>query len=102
MAQYTGPYLMISGAGTFAVLLLTAVTAKENLIATVSIASVLKILICAITVLLFRMIGAKHLEWFYINIGLHPRKLLKWAISADAAVYITACTMIIILKNVLN
>lgn len=52
MAQYTRPYLMISGAGTFAVLLLTAVTARENLIATVSIASVLKILICPIIIIL--------------------------------------------------
>lgn len=101
MLTYTRPALTVSGLGSLAAFLLWIHVSIESLFDAVMLATVLKILITAIINLLFRILAAKERDYFYINIGIHPRILLMWSISLDVATYIAGATLIILIRNVI-
>lgn len=101
MLTYTRPALIVSGLGSLAAFMLWIGVSIESLFDAVTLATVLKILIIAIINILFRMLASKDREYFYINIGIHPRVLLKWSILFDATTYIAGATLIIIIRNVI-
>lgn len=99
MALYARPVLIISGTGSTLALLLMMSVSISSLTDTMMTATILKILITAISALLFRMLASKDREYFYINVGVHPKLLLKWAISLDAAAYIVLSILIIVIRH---
>ena len=99
---YTLPVLIISGLGSLSASMLLCMISKEGLTTAFITATVLKLVITAIAALLFRMLTSKDQEFFYINIGLHPFKLLRWAIMADISMYLILSTLIIVIRNVIS
>ena len=101
MLTYTRPALIVSGLGSIAAFMLWLNVSVESLFDAVTLATVLKILIIAIVNILFRMLVSKDSDYFYINIGIHPRILLRWSILLDTTVYIAGAALIILLRNVI-
>ena len=101
MLTYTRPALTVSVLGRLDAFLLWIHVSIESLFDAVTLATVLKILITAIINLMSRILAAKERDYFYINIGIHPRILLMWSISLDVATYIAGATLIILIRNVI-
>ena len=101
MVIYTRPILIISGIGSLAIFALLANVSLNSLIVTTITATMFKMVITALAAILFRMMVSKDRDYFYINIGLHPSRLLKWSICSDYAIYLTVCTLIIIIRHVI-
>ena len=102
VAMYCRPLLVISIAGTLAVTGTLVLVGSNSLVAALSILSMLKAALTAISVLLLFSMRQKREDYFYINIGLHPRKLLGMALCADAATYIIACSLVLFVRHALN
>lgn len=101
MAIYTRPILIISGTGSLAIFALLANVSLNSLIVTTITATMFKMVITALAAILFRMMVSKDRDYFYINIGLHPSKLLKWSICSDYTVYLAICIFIIVIRHVI-
>lgn len=99
---YTRPVLIITGLGSLSAAMLLCMISKGNLTTAFNTAIVLKLVITAIATLLFNMLTSKDQDYFYINIGLHPSKLLRWAILADILVFLILSTLIILIRNVIS
>ena len=93
---------MFSALGTISAAGTLVFVSKESLAATLYILSMLKVAVMAISVFLFFNMRQEREDYFYINIGQHPRKLLGMALCTDAATYITICTLIMIARYVFN
>ncbi len=101
MLTYTRPSLIVSGAGTIIAFLFMASVSIGSLSDFVMLATVLKLLIIAISFLLLRILASKDRDYFYINVGIHPRILMRWSISLDVAVYFAGCILITLIRNVI-
>ena len=99
MAMYARPVLIISGLGSISAAMLMIMISIERLRMAVTTGMVLKSVILAIATLLFKMLTSKDQEFFYINLGLHPSRLLRWAILTDLVMYLIICTLIIIIRH---
>lgn len=99
---YCSPVLVLAGTGTASAAGALALTSYGSIAATFCILCILKAATTAIAVLLFKSMRKPEEDYFYINIGQHPVKLLKTALCADAAIYILACSLIILLRYVIN
>lgn len=99
MAMYARPVLIISGLGSISAATLMIMISIERLTTGFTTATVLKLVILAIATLLFKMLTSKDQEFFYINIGLHPSRLLRWAILIDLAIFFILCTLIMIIRH---
>lgn len=100
MLMYCGPYLLISGAGTLAAAGVLAFVGKELMTEAFVMITFLKIGLAPMSVALLRMLSRGREDYFYINLGQHPTKLLKMAVCLDAAVYISLCMLIMLLRHV--
>lgn len=96
---YALPVLIISGLGSLSASMLLCMISKEGLTTAFITATVLKFVITAIASLLFKMLTSRDQDYFYINIGLHPSKLLTWAILADMVMYFILSILIIVIRN---
>lgn len=101
MLTYTRPSMIISGVGSLAAFLLLSSVSIGSLSDTVMTATILKLLITAISFILLRMLASKDRDYFYINVGIHPRILMRWSISLDVAVYFAGCILITLIRNVI-
>ncbi len=100
MLMSCGPYLLISGAGTLAAAGVLAFVGKELMTEAFVMITFLKMGLAAMSVALLRMLSRGREDYFYINLGQHPTKLLKMAVCLDAAIYIFLCMLIMILRHV--
>ena len=99
---YCSPVLALAGIGTASAAVALALTSNEATASTFCILCILKVATTAIAVLLFKSMRKPEEDFFYINIGQHPNKLLKTALCADAAIYIIICFLILLLRYVIN
>ena len=63
---------------------------------------ILKLLILAISVLLFTLMSSKDRKFFYINVGVSTRKLTRMAVILDLAVFFVLLTLIFVLRYAFN
>lgn len=100
MLMSCGPYLLISGAGLLAASGVLAFVGRELMTEAFVMVTLLKMGLAVMSVALLRMLSRGREDYFYINLGQHPTKLLKMAVSLDAAVYISLCMVIMLLRYV--
>ncbi len=101
MLTYTRPSLTVSGIGSIVAFMFMAKVSIGSLSDFIMLATVLKLLIIAISFLLLRILASKDRDYFYINVGIHPRILMRWSISLDVAVYFAGCILITLIRNVI-
>lgn len=100
MLMHCAPFLLISGAGTLAAAGVLAFVGRELITEVFVINSILKMGLVAAAVVLLKLLSREGGEYFYINLGQHPNKLLKMGICLDLAIYFSLSILIIILRNV--
>lgn len=98
--MYCGPYLLISGAGTLAAAGVLPFVGRELMIEAFVMVTLLKMGLAAMAVALLKMLSSGRGDFFYINLGQHPSKLLKMAVCMDSAIYISLCILIMLMRNV--
>lgn len=101
MGMYARPYLIVSGLGSLSAVVTLAVVGKGSIMGALTSLTVLKVVVMAISLILFKLLESKEQAYFYINIGLHPSLLLKWAVFADTLAYLIICTILIVIRNVI-
>lgn len=101
MLTYTRPSLTVSGIGSIVAFLFMAKVSIGNLSDFIMLATVLKLLIIAISFLLLRILASKDRDYFYINVGIHPRILMRWSISLDFTTYLAGSILITLIRNVI-
>lgn len=99
MWMYMRPVLIISGLGTLSVLSSLMLVSAEAMGDTAVMTTIVKVMVLAISCLLFTMLTSKDRRFFYINVGISTRKLTRWAICLDMAVYFLLLTIIILIRN---
>ena len=102
MATYARPFLIISGLGSISAMLTLAMVGKGSMTGSFFAMTFLKLVISAIALILFKLLTSKDQEFFYINIGLHPRLLVRWAVAIDLKLYFSICIFIIVFRNVIS
>lgn len=100
MVSYTCPILIVAGLSSLVSLVFLTMTSIESLATLFMVFTFLKILAESLTVLLFNSLKSKGQDYFYINLGLHPKNLLIWEISIEAILYILLFIPLIIIRNV--
>ena len=101
MLTYTRPSLTVSGIGSIVAFLFMAKVSIGNLSDFIMLATVLKLLIIAISFLLLRILASKDRDYFYINVGIHPRILMRWSTSLDFTTYLAGSILITLIRNVI-
>ena len=102
MLMYMRPVLIISGLGTLSAsgtLIMVGVDTMKDVALSLVI---LKLLILAISVLLFTLMSSKDRKFFYINVGVSTRKLTRMAVILDLAVFFVLLTLIFVLRYAFN
>ena len=97
MALYARPYLLVSLLIDVAVLLLLAGWGADDSMDMpdyVPMMTMLKIVSVAIVLFLFAQLSSESKKYFYINLGLSPRKLLGLAVLLDLAFYFVGLLII--------
>lgn len=102
MTIYARPFLIISGLGSLSAMLTLSITGKESMTGSFFALTFLKLVIAAIALILFKLLTSKDQEFFYINIGLHPRLLLRCAVVIDLSLYFFICILIMVFRNVIG
>lgn len=100
MLMHCAPYLLVSGAGTLVSAGVLALVGRELLTEMLVLNFILKLGLVAVAVVLLRVLSSGREEYFYINLGQHPNRLLKMGICLDLGIYISLCILIILLRNV--
>ncbi len=98
MFMYTRPVLIVSGLGTLSALGALTMMSVEAMKNNILPLTILKIIILAISVLLFTMMSSKDRKFFYINIGISTKKLMRLAIVLDMLAYFVLITLIIVIR----
>ena len=98
MCMYMRPVLIVSGAGSFAAFVLTAIAGTEILGTAAVIASFLKLFILAASVILLKMFGQDSQKFFYINLGVPVKKLLLWGVAFDLGIFFAGLIIILVLR----
>ena len=99
MVMYMRPVLIASGLATLSAISTLMLVSPQAVSDTALMLSPLKIIILAICTLLFTMLSSKDRKFFYINVGISTRKLMRWAICLDLAVYFILLVLIIIIRH---
>ena len=92
-ARYARNFLMLSGICSLSAFIALAAMDADR----AGLAAMAGIL------LLLKMLdrGRGDREFFYINLGLYPRRMMAAAVILDLAVYVVELTVIILIKNAL-
>lgn len=98
MLMYMRPVLIVSGLGTLSALGALTMMSVEAMKNNILPLTILKIIILAISVLLFTMMSSKDRKFFYINIGISTKKLMRLAIVLDMLAYFVLITLIIVIR----
>lgn len=100
MLLYTKGYLILSSTVSIAAFVNMAVSdVPENWLETLMALSILKIIVAAMTLVLFNYITPKNEKFFYINLGLHPRILKRYSVILDFGTFYLISILIILIKN---
>lgn len=99
MLMYMRPVLIISGLGSLSAISTLMMVNAEAVGDTAVMVTMLKILVLAISTLLFTMLSSKDRKYFYINVGTSTRSLMRRAICLDMAVFIILLTIIILVRH---
>ena len=101
-AMYARNFLMVSGISSLSAFIALAVmdADRAGLAAMAGMLSLMKLFLTGILVLL-KMLDRDR-EFFYINLGLYPRRMTAAAVILDLAVYTVGLTVIILIKNALQ
>ena len=99
MLMYMRPVLIISGLGSLSAATTLMMVSAEAVGDTAVMVTMLKILVLAISTLLFKMLSSKDRKFFYINVGISTRSLMYRAICLDMAVFIILLTIIILVRH---
>lgn len=98
MLMYMRPVLIVSGLGTLsalgALIMMSVEVMKNNILPL----TILKTIILAISALLFTIMSSKDRKFFYINIGVSTKKLMRLAIVMDMLAYFVLITLIIVIR----
>ena len=104
-AMYARNFLMVSEICSLSAFIALAVmdADRAGLAAMAGMLSMMKLFLTGI-LLLLRMLdrGRGDREFFYINLGLYPRRMTAAAVIFDLAVYAVGLTVIILIKNALQ
>lgn len=99
---YCRPIVFISGLSTLAGASTLLMVGSKTFLSALYIVTLLKVLVVAVSVVLLKLMAREREYYFYINIGHHPRKLLKMALCSDAVIYFTVCLFISVIRYVFN
>lgn len=102
MLMYMRPVLIVSGLGTLSALsalsMMSVNAMKDNALPL----TILKIVILAISTLLFTMMSSKDRKFFYINIGISTKKLMRGAIVLNMLAYFVLLTLTMVIRYAVN
>lgn len=100
--MYMRPVLIVSGLGTLSAISALSVmnvnAMKDNALPL----TILKIVILAISTLLFTLMSSKDRKYFYINIGISTKKLMRGAIVLDMLAYFVLLTLTMVIRYAVN
>lgn len=100
MLLYTKGYLILSSSVSIAAFYnMAASDVPENWLETLMALSILKIIVAAMTLVLFNEVTPKNEKFFYINLGLHPRILKRYSVILDFGTFYLISILIILVKN---
>lgn len=98
MSMYMRPVLTVSGLGTLSALGTLTMVSMEAMKDSILPLTLLKIIILAISTLLFTLLSSEDRKFFYINIGISTKKLMRLAIVLDMLAYFILITLIIVTR----
>lgn len=102
MLMYMRPVLIISGLGTLSAISALSVMSVSAMKDNALPLTILKIIILAISTLLFTLMSSKDRKFFYINIGISTKKLMRRAIVLDMLAYFVMITLIIVIRHAVS
>lgn len=102
MLMYMRPVLIVSGLGTLSAISALSVMSVQAMKDNVLPMTILKIIILAISTLLFTQMSSKDRKYFYINIGISTKKLMRRAIVLDMLAYFVLLTLTMVIRYALN
>lgn len=102
MLMYMRPVLIISGLGTLSAISALSVMSVSAMKDNALPLTILKIIILAISTLLFTLMSSKDRKYFYINIGISTKKLMRLAIVLDMLAYFVMITLIIVIRHAVS
>lgn len=99
---YCRPIVLISAVATLAAICTLFMVGEKALLPAFYILTLLKVLGVAVSVVFLKIMARDREYYFYVNIGQHPKKLLRMALFYDAVIYFTVCLFIFVLRYVFN
>lgn len=102
MLMYMRPVLIVSGLGTLSSSTLLMMVRPETMDDLAASITILKILILAISTLLFTLMSSKDRKFFYINAGISTKALMRRGILLDMLVYFLLLTLIMTIRHAIN
>lgn len=100
--MYMRPVLIVSGLGTLSAISALTMMSVEAMKDNVLPMTILKIIILAISTLLFTLMSSKDRKYFYINIGISTKKLMRGAIVLDMLAYFVLLTLTMVIRYAVN
>ena len=100
--MYMRPVLIVSGLGTLSAISALTMMSVEAMKDNVLPMTILKIIILAISTLLFTLMSSKDRKYFYINIGILTKKLMRGAIVLDMLAYFVLLTLTMVIRYAVN
>ena len=100
--MYMRPVLIVSGLGTLSAISALTMMSVEAMKDNVLPMTILKIIILAICTLLFTLMSSKDRKYFYINIGISTKKLMRGAIVLDMLAYFVLLTLTMVIRYAVN
>ncbi len=100
--MYMRPVLIVSGLGTLSALSALSVMSVNAMKDNALPLTILKIVILAISTLLFTLMSSKDRKYFYINIGISTKKLMRGAIVLDMLAYFVLLTLTMVIRYAVN
>ena len=90
--------LICSGVGSIFAFALLMMVDIEALGGSVAIISFLKLILLAMCIALFWMVRNDSTKYFFINLGVSPRKLVCWGAVLDCVLYFIGVFLILLFR----
>ena len=100
--MYMRPVLIVSGLGTLSAISALSVMSVSAMKGNALPMTILKIIILAISTLLFTLMSSKDRKYFYIDIGISTKKLMRGAIVLDMLAYFVLLTLTMVIRYAVN
>ena len=96
--MYMRPALICSGVGSISAFAVMMKVDAEAFYDTVVFLTLLKMILLAMCIALFWLVRNDSTRYFFINLGLSPKKLVRWGIALDCAVYFIGVFLILLFR----